>query len=127
MSFFDILLAILIISAALLCFALIYYLGKITKSIKTIEKDLDEISQKINPLISTVTDLTAKLSETADEARGQLELSRSIISSVKDKVYRFLDLEEKVRTKIEQPVLTLANNIRAIANGVNSFLEHFKK
>jgi hypothetical protein len=58
MDFIDIITVILLISASALCIALIFYLAKITSSVKAMQNDLNEISSKINPLIVNVSELT---------------------------------------------------------------------
>lgn len=127
MDFTDLLTSILIIAASLLCIALIFYLWKITRAIKAIQNNLDDISSRLNPLITTVYEVTQKLSGLTEEAKGQLDVSRNVVDNVKNKVNSVLDLVENIKSKVEGPLITLANNIRAISNGINTFLEHFKR
>ena len=127
MSFIDIVTIILLISASALCIALIFYLAKITGSVKAMQRNLNEISAKINPLIVHVSELTEKISTITDDAKGQIQTSKNIVQSVKNRVDSILSLEEKVRGGIEGPLMTLVTNFRAIADGVNTFLSYFKK
>ena len=127
MNLTDILTVILLISASALCIALIFYLAKITNAVKAMQKDLNEISSKINPLIVNVAELTEKISTITEDARGQIQTSKNIVQSVKNRVDTILSLEERARGGIEGPLMTLVNNFRAIANGLNTFISHFKK
>jgi uncharacterized protein YoxC len=127
MNLTDILTVILLISASALCIALIFYLAKITSSVKAMQKDLNEISAKINPLIVNVSELTEKISTITEDAKGQIQTSKNIVQSVKSRVDTILSLEERARDGIEGPLMTLVNNFRAIANGLNTFMSHFKK
>ena len=127
MSFIDILTIILLISASALCIALIFYLAKITSSVKAMQKDLNEISSKINPLIVNVSELTEKISTITEDAKGQIQTSKNMVQSVKNRVDTILSLEEKVRSGVEGPLMMLVTNFRAIANGLNTFLSYFKK
>jgi len=127
MSFIDIFTIILLISASALCIALIFYLAKITSSVKAMQKDLNEISAKINPLIVNVSELTEKISTITEDAKGQIQTSKNIVQSVKNRVDTILSLEERARDGIEGPLMTLVTNFRAIANGLNTFLSYFKK
>lgn len=127
MSFIDILTIILIISASALCIALIYYLAKITASVKAIQKNIDEISSNINPLIVNVSELSEKISVITEDAKGQIQSSKNIVQNVKNRVDTILTLEERVRGGIEGPLMTLVTNFRAIANGLNTFLGYFNK
>lgn len=127
MNFIDILTIILLISASALCIALIFYLAKITSSVKAMQKDLNEISSRINPLVVNVSELTEKISTITEDAKGQIQTSKNIVLSVKNRVDNILTLEERVRGGIEGPLMTLVTNFRAIANGLNTFLSNFKK
>jgi len=127
MSFIDILTIILLISASALCIALIFYLAKITSSVKAMQKNLNEISAKINPLIINVSELAENISTITEDAKGQIQTSKNIVQSVKNRVDTILSLEERARDGIEGPLMTLVTNFRAIANGLNTFLSYFKK
>ena len=127
MNLTDILTVILLISASALCIALIFYLAKITSAVKAMQKDLNEISSKINPLIDNAAELTEIISTITEDARGQIQTSKNIVQSVKNRVDTILSLEERARGGIEGPLMTLVNNFRAIANGLNTFISHFKK
>jgi len=127
MTLLDILLVILILAASALCVALIIYLAKITRSFSSMQKDLNEISTNFNPLIKSVSDLAEKLSSITENAQDQLDVSRSIIYTIRDRVDTILDLKEKVRTGIEVPILSVVRNLKAISNGVNTFLSYFRK
>jgi len=127
MNLTDILIVILLISASALCIALIFYLAKITSVVKAMQKDLNEISSRINPLIVNVAELTEKISTITEDASGQIQTSKNIVQSVKNRVDTILSLEERARGGIEGPLMTLVNNFRAIANGLNTFISHFKK
>jgi uncharacterized protein YoxC len=127
MTLIDFLLIILIISASALCIALIFYLARITRSFNAMQKDLKEISTNFNPLINSVSELTEKLSIITESAQSQLDVSRSIIYSIKERVDTILELEEKVRSGIEVPLLSIVKNLKAISNGVSTFFSYFRK
>jgi len=126
MNLLDILLVILIISASSLCIALIYYIWIISISIKAIQDDVSKISTDLEPLIESTTQLANNLSNISDNARGQLDTSRNIVTSIKDTVDKILEFEEYVRKGIEGPVRTFIREITAINNGINTFLEKFR-
>jgi uncharacterized protein YoxC len=126
MNLLDILLVILIISASSLCIALIYYIWKISISIKAIQDDVSKISTDLEPLIESTNQLANNLSNISDNARGQLDTSRNIVTSIKDTVDKILEFEEYVRKGIEGPVRTFIREITAINNGINTFLEKFR-
>lgn len=127
MSVIDVLTVIVLILVSALIVFLIVYLGKITRSIQDLQKDISDLSDKLEPLVFSLSDLTSKLSDLSDSAKRQLEATKSIIFSVKDRVETILQFEQKIRNGIDGPISGLLNQIKAISNGVSTFLNYLKK
>lgn len=126
MNLIDYLLAVLLLVASVLCIALIYYIWRISNSIKAVQKDLNELSSKLQPLINSTTELSNNLNEITGSARGQIDMSRSIVASVKDRVDTILQFEEKVRGGIEGPISSVLSEINAISTGITAFLRNIR-
>ena len=127
MTLIDVLTAVVLVLVAVLVISLIVYLGKITRSIQNLQKDISDLSDKLEPLIFSLSDLTSKFSDLSDHAKRQLEATKGIVFSVKDRVEKILEFEEKIRAGIEGPISGFLNQLRAISNGVNTFLSYLKK
>lgn len=127
MTLIDILTAIVLILLSALVIFLIVYIGKITRSIEFLQKDVSDLSDKLEPLVTSLTDLTSNLSDLSDKAKRQLDATKGIVFSVKDRVETILEFEEKIRAGIEGPISGVLNQIKAISNGVNTFLNYLKK
>ena len=127
MTLIDILTVVVLILVSALIISLVIYLGKITRSIQKLQKDISDLTDKVEPLVSSLTDLTSKLSDISDQAESQLATTEKIIFSVRDRVNTVLGLEEKIRAGIEGPVMGFINQLKAISNGVNTFLHYLKK
>ncbi len=127
MNVFTVLNVMLLISASLLCLALIYYLYKITKSFEEIKNNVKELASDMKPLIASTTELSEKLSNITSEARGQMQITHDMVTNVKHRVDMILGFEERIRRGIEEPVLSLVRNFSAIVNGVNAFWNSYKK
>ncbi len=127
MNVVTVLNVILLISASLLCLALIYYLSKITRSFEEIKNNVRDLTANVKPLIASTTELSEKLSSITSEARGQVHLTRDMLMNIKQRVDMVLGFEEKIRRGIEEPVLGLLRNVSAVANGVNAFWNSYKK
>lgn len=118
---------ILLACASVLCIALIVFLSKITKAIKAIELEVNDISTGMKPLIASFTNLTEKLNHISDSADDQIEGVKKIIGKVNERVDTILSLEEKLRSGFEGPVLDLIRTLSAVANGVSTFWNVFKR
>ena len=133
MEIIDIFYIVLLVCASALCIALIIYLNKITKSVNRLEDEIKDISNKSKPLILSVNSLTEKINGIADDtkeivndAKDQFGVIKSIISDVKEHADKILDLEEKVRRGIEDPMTGMINNLSAFVNGINTFWKTYK-
>ena len=127
MTLIEVLTVVVLILVSALIIALIIYIGKITRSIQEMQKEINKLSERLEPLVSSLTDLSIKISNFSDAAQNQLESTRGIITSVRERVDTILGFEEKIRTGIEGPVMGFINQIKAISNGVNTFLHYLKK
>jgi uncharacterized protein YoxC len=127
MTLIDVLTAVVLIFVSALIVFLIYYLGKITRSVQNLQKDISDLSDRLEPLVSSLTDLTEKFSDLSDLAKRQLEATKGIVFSVKDRVEKILEFEEKIRAGIDGPISGFLNQLKAISNGVSTFLSYLKK
>jgi uncharacterized protein YoxC len=122
----QILTVILIICASALCIALIYYSNKIVKSVQSINKDINELSSNLKPLIRSTTELSDNLNKITSEAKDQLRISRSILSDFRERADKLLSIEDKFRSGVEDAVMPLFKNLTAVGKGVESFWRNFK-
>ncbi|MDP4116237.1 MAG: hypothetical protein Q8903_08890 [Bacteroidota bacterium] len=120
-------LILLLLSASALSISLIFYLGKITKSIKAMEADVKSISFQLSPLVASATNLSEKLNALVQDAKEPVDTAKAIAFEVKDRVDTILDLEERIRTSIEKPVTDFSKNLSAILYGLNAFWNTYKK
>ena len=122
----QILTIVLIVCASALCIALIYYSSKIVKSVQSINKDLNELSSNLKPLIRSTTDLSDNLNKITSEAKDQLRISRSILSDFRERADELLSIEDKIRSGVEDAVMPLFKNLNAVGKGIESFWRNFK-
>lgn len=126
MDIIQILTAFLLLSAAMLCIALIFYFKKIVGSMLELEKEIKDLNSTLKPLISSTIELTKNLNEVSDTAKKQLQVSKSILEDVRYRVDKVLEFEEKVRDGIDYAVTPLIQNLSAIGKGIETFWRKFK-
>jgi uncharacterized protein YoxC len=127
MTLIDVLTVVVLILLSALIVFLIVYLGKITHSIQDLQKDIGKLTEKLEPLLSSLSELTEKFSELGEQARRQLDATKGIVFSVKNRVDKILEFEEKIRAGINEPITGFLNQLKAISNGVSTFLNYLKK
>ena len=123
-TFFTVL---LLLAATCLCVALIMYLRKITKSFNEIQMDVKGLSDQLKPLIASTTELSEKLNTLSDEIHEPVQTAKSIVDDIRTRVDTILEYEEKLRGGFEGSVSGLIRNLSALANGVNTFWNTFRK
>lgn len=127
MTLIDLLTAVVLVLISALVIFLIVYLGKITRSIQALQKDISKITDRLEPLLSSLSELTIKLSDLGDQAKRQLEITKGMVFSVKERIEKILEFEGRIRAGIEGPVMGVINQFKAISNGVSTFLSYLKK
>ncbi len=127
MELTEILTVILLISASVLCIALIYFVYRIVKSVHSIRIDLESFSTKLNPLIESMLISSEKIIHISNEVDSQLQMSRSMISSVREHADKILNVETRIRSGIENAVMPIIKKVNAVGIGVSSFWKSYKR
>lgn len=122
----QILTVILILSAALLCIALIYYLNKIVKSVQSVNSDIKELSSNLKPLIQSTLILSDSLNRITSDVKDQLHVTQSIVVDLRERADKVLNLESRIRSSFEDAVMPFVQNLHAIGRGVETFWRNFK-
>jgi uncharacterized protein YoxC len=91
MNITEILTVILIISASALCIALINFRYQIGKSVRSIISIVKELSTEINPLLISIHKIFKKLNYMSTGIESKLQISRSIISNIRERADIILD------------------------------------
>ena len=122
----QILTIVLIVSASALCVALILYLNKIVKSVQSVNVNIQELTTNLKPLIQSTRELSDNLNKITSDVKDHLEVSRSIISDFRERADKILNIENKIRSGVEDAVMPFVQNLHAIGKGFESFWRNFK-
>jgi len=126
MNTIEILTVILLISASALSIALIYFIYQIVKSVHSISADIKGLSFKLSPLIQSTFVLSEKLTHVTDEAESQLQISKSIVSDIRDRADKILNVETKIRNGLVDAIVPVLNNFQALRKGISTFWRNLK-
>jgi len=126
MNTIEILTVILLISASALSIALIYFIYQIVKSVHSISADIKGLSFKLSPLIQSTFVLSEKLTHVTDEAESQLQISKSIVSDIRDRADKILNVETKIRNGLVDAIVPVINNFQALRKGISTFWRNLK-
>jgi hypothetical protein len=126
MDTIDILTVILLISASVLSLALIYFVYKFVKSVRSIGVDIKVLSNKLGPILKSTFIFLEKLTRITDEAESQLQVSKSIVGDIRDHADKILKVETKIRNGISDAAVPLLNNFQAVRKGISTFWKTLK-
>lgn len=91
-----------------------------------LESSVREISEKSGPLLENTGVITGKIREIAESVDGEVTNVKVALDSLVDAVQSIVDLERKIKSKIEDPVLDAAGFVAGIAKGIKAFLRVLK-
>ncbi len=117
----QILFSILLISAAMLCIALIFYVKRIVNSVEELKTEINNLNSSLNPLIKSTAELTQNLNEFSIEAKEQIKVTKRIIEDVKLRVDKIIEFEEKLRIGLEDLTQPFLSNLYAVKSGLSAF------
>jgi len=78
------------------------------------------------PLIDSTLEVSGKLIHITDEIESQLQISKSLVSDIREHADKILKVETKIRNGIENAVMPIVKNINAVGLGVGSFWRNYK-
>jgi uncharacterized protein YoxC len=123
----QVLSAILLISAAMLCIALILYIKRIVKSVEDLKIEIAQLNSSIKPLIESTIELAKNLNDVSIEAKDQLKVTKNIIEEIRFRVEKIIEFEESIRVGIEDYTKPFLSNLNALKNGLTAFWRKIKE
>ena len=111
--------AVALISLTALCLYLIVVLSGL-------RRDLAEFVQRSKPVLDNLAFITERLKSTAQKLDDHVDIVKSSLMSLKGVADNVLMLEERVRQKLEEPILQVASILGAIVSSVGSLFERFR-
>lgn len=126
MSITEILTAILIISASALCVALINFRYQMSKSVRSIIVDVQELFSEIKPLLKIYHKIFKKINNMSNGIESKLQISGSIIGNIREQADTILKTETRILNGMENAVMILLKNIYALGKGIESFRKTYR-
>ncbi len=96
------------------------------KVLNQMEISVREISENSRPVLENSGVITGKIREIAENVDGEFLSVKGAVDSFVGAVEDIVDLERKVRSKVEDPIMDTAGYLAAITKGVRTFLRVLK-
>ncbi len=120
----DILIVILIILACVLIAYLIITLKKVNENLAVLQRDLNNINDRLNPILENLNEITKKTLNISSEAELQVEKVKNFIDSFGSGITKFKSIKNE--TEPEKRIPLLIKNVSAVVKGVSVFLRELK-
>jgi len=127
MTFFLVAASIALLAIAAACIYSLLLMKDAKQVLNQLESSLKEISEKSAPLLENTGVITGKIREIAESVDGEVMNVKGALDSLVGAVEDLVDLERKVKSKIEDPILDTAGYVAGIVKGIKAFLQVFSR
>ena len=91
-----------------------------------LETSVREISEKSSPLLENAGAITGKVRTIAESVDGEFISVKGALDSIVNAVDDLVGLEQRIKSKIEYPIMDIASYVAATTKGIKSFLRVLK-
>ncbi len=119
---FLIVASIALIAIAAACIYSIALMKDAKHVLNQLESSVKEISEKSAPLLENAGIISGKIREIAESVDGEVTGVKTAVDSLVNGIEELVELEQKVKSRIEDPVMDAAGYVAGIVNGIQAFL-----
>jgi cell shape-determining protein MreC len=124
----DILLAILIFAAIILCIYLMIFFRKSTSAIEKLQEDIHQIKIKIDPVLSNLNSISDNIVNVTDTIENQISAYAKLADEAKEKVEILLNIDKKIKENIaNSPLAELYKKLTGVSKGISAFWETYTR
>ncbi|MCL5020435.1 MAG: hypothetical protein M1339_01970 [Bacteroidetes bacterium] len=91
-----------------------------------LEKSVKQISDESAPLLENAGVISGKVREIAESVDGEVLGVKGAVDSFINAVEDLVDLQQKVKSRIEDPIMDTAGYVAGIVKGIQAFLRVLK-
>lgn len=95
-------------------------------ALNQVESSLREISENSRPVLENSGVITGKIRAIAESVDGEVTNVKGAVDSLVSAVQELVELEQRVKSRIEDPIMDTAGYLAALTKGVRTFLRVLK-
>ena len=118
------LLAYIAVTAA--CVLLGIVLVRVKKMSIGIERDVKTLTERTIPVLENIEYITNRIKNVTDSIDDQVMMVAESIGSIREVADNVVELERRVQSRIEGPLLDTVSFIAALAKGIKTFLDRLR-
>ncbi len=96
------------------------------KVLNQLETSVRELSENSRPLLENSGVITSKVRAIAESVDGEVTNVKGAVDSIVGAVEELVDLERRVKSRIEDPIMDTAGYVAALSKGIRAFLRVLK-
>jgi len=127
MTFFLIAASIALLAFAAESIYMIILMRDARQVLNQIESSVKEVSEKSGPLLENSGVITGKIREIAESIDGEVLSVKGAVDSLVGAIDDLVELEQNVKSRIEDPILNAAGYVAGITKGIKAFLRVLKR
>lgn len=111
---------------SILAIYLIAAINKLLKSVKSIESDINSLTQKTLPVLENASNTIRRIDEITEGIKNGIGGLLNSIHSLRKIADDIVELETKIKNKIEEPILDSVSFFTGIVKGIKAFIYKLK-
>ncbi len=127
MTFVYIAVSIALLAVSAACIYSIILMKDAKQVLNQMERSIREVSDKSAPLLENSGVITGKIREIAENVDGEVSNIKGAVDSIVGAIDDLVELERKLKARIEDPVLDTAGYVAGITKGIKAFLRVLKR
>lgn len=115
-----------LVAVTAVCVFLIVVLIRVREMLTNIERDISAVTERTMPVLENIDYITLRIKNIADNIDDQVSIVRESMGSIREITDNIVELERKVQSRIEGPILDTVALIAALVKGAKAFTERLR-
>lgn len=114
------------VAAAVACVFLVLALIRLKSVLTNIEEDIKMVTERAMPVLENIDYISERIKNISDNIDDQVMVVRESVGSLREVVDNVVDLERKIQSRIEGPLLDTVSTAAAVVKGVKTFVQRMR-
>lgn len=110
-----------LLALTVLCIYLVTVTVRVRNILNIVESDLKEFSAKAIPILDNLDVITNKIRAVTENIDEQVEIVKSSVRAFKEVADNILGFEQRIQSRIEEPVFESVGAVAAVVKGLRAF------
>jgi len=110
-----------LLALTVLCVYLVIVIVRVRNILNIVEADLKEVSAKAIPILDNLDVITNKIRAVTENIDEQVEMVKGSVRAFREVADNILGFEQKIQSRIEEPVFESVGAVAAVFKGVRAF------